>query len=269
MKAEIEAGVALHYAQDGLERLLIEAVAATGRDTAALTQADLSLVDEFHIGGRKATVDLASRLPLRPGLRLLDVGCGVGGPARYFAAEHGCVVSGIDLTPDFVAAATALALRVGLGEQVDYRQASALDMPFEAGAFDGAYMLHVGMNIAGKAALFAEVRRVLRPGGFFAIYDVMRAADGDLRYPVPWASEPAFSSLDAPGAYRRLLTAAGFEVASERDRSAFGLATFEAMAATPAKAPPPVLVSPQKRENLVFNLKHGLIAPVEMIAFAA
>jgi SAM-dependent methyltransferase len=266
MSRNQEAAVESHYANGSLERRLLDALAAVGKDVDRLTHEDLSLVDEFHIGGRRATIEFAGQTPVRPGMRLLDVGCGVGGPARYFAAEQGCEVTGIDLTADFVALATALAARVGLSDKVTYRHASALDMKFDAGSFDGAYMIHVGMNIEDKAALFAEVKRVLKPGGFFAVYEVMRAGEGELSFPVPWASDPACSFLAPPTAYRDAAERAGFRLTSERDRRAFAEQVFAAIAAAdPTLIPPPVLVTPERGRNMRENLKRGLIAPVEMI----
>ena len=128
---------------------------------------------------------VAEALCLHPNAALLDAGCGTGQFAVAFA-ERGCRVTGIDPTEKYVRAAEALARRVGLADRVSYRQGSALDLPFAPATFDGAFMRHVGMNIEDKARLFAEVRRVLRPGGFFGIYDVMReGGEGDLSFPVP------------------------------------------------------------------------------------
>src|SRR6266436_4746410 len=122
------------------------------------------------------------------GLRVLDVGSGIGGPARYFAAEHGCRVTGIDLTEEFVRVARSLTARTKLDGLVEFRQGSALEMPFERESFDRAYMIHVGMNIADKAGIFREVRRVLKAGGLFTVFDIVRAKDGAMQYPVPWAA---------------------------------------------------------------------------------
>jgi len=170
----------------------------------------LAPVDEFHIGGRQATADLAAQVEFGAGLHLLDIGCGLGGASRYFAHERGCRVTGIDLTEEYVRVAEALARRVGLENRVSYRHGSALDLPFAPETFDGAYMLHVGMNIEDKKTAFAEVRRVLRPGGNFAIYVVMReSGEGELSFPVPWAASPEASFVEGAATYRRLLECAG------------------------------------------------------------
>jgi len=171
---ELEQSVAQHYTHGSLEGAIFGALAALGKDLDHLAPADLAPVDEFHIGGRQATTDFAAELEIEPGLHLLDIGSGLGGASRYFAHERRCRVTAIDLTEEYVRAAEALAKRVGLENQVSYQHGSALALPFAPRSFDGAYMLHVGMNIQDKARLFAEVQRVLKPGGIFGIYDVMR-----------------------------------------------------------------------------------------------
>ncbi|WP_148360408.1 class I SAM-dependent methyltransferase, partial [Acidisphaera rubrifaciens] len=271
------ADVARHYGNSALADSILDALAAAGKDAADLTHADLAPVDEFHIGGRAATQALAAQLALRPDMHLLDVGCGPGGASRYFAQTHGCRVTGIDLTEDYVRVAELLSQRLGLGDRVSYRQASALALPFDAASFDGAYMLHVGMNIRDKAALFAEIRRVLRPGAQFAVYDVMREGDGELSFPVPWASRADISFVDDAATYRRALEAAGFAVEVARSRRDFAIAFFRQMRARAAGSggPPPLGLhllmgasSPQKVANMIDMLERGLIAPTEMIARA-
>jgi SAM-dependent methyltransferase len=168
---------------------------------------------------------------------------------------------------------------VGLGDKVSYRQGSALALPFAPESFGGAYMLHVGMNIRDKAALFAEVRRVLKPGAAFAIYDVMREREGgELTFPLPWASHPDISFVDSAGTYRELLEQAGFVVQVERSRRDFAIDFFRRMQAraTASGGPPPLGLhilmgasAQQKVKNILNNLEAGLIAPTEMIGQAA
>ena len=275
---ELERSVARHYTLGSLERTILDALAAAGKDPDRLAPADLAPVDEFHIGGRQATIDLADQLGVGPDLHLLDVGCGLGGASRYFAHERGCRVTGIDLTEEYVRTAEALARRVGLADRVSYVHGSALGLPFAPGTFDGAYMLHVGMNVEDKARLFAEVRRVLRPGGLFGVYDVMREeGEGDLGFPVPWASSPATSFVESAAAYRRLLEGAGFAVQKERGRRGFAIEFFRQMRAQAVRGggPPPLGLhilmgasAPQKVANMMGNLERGLIAPTEIIARA-
>ncbi len=274
---ELEKALAQHYAHGSLEETIMNALAAAGKDVNHLTPKDLSPVDEFHVGGRPATTAFAQQFGLRPGMRLLDIGCGLGGAARYFAHEHGCQVNGIDLSEEYVNVANALAARVGLDERVSCEAGSALALPFEQGSFDAAYMLHVGMNIEDKARLFAEVRRVLKPAGLFGIYDVMRLAAGDLSFPVPWASGPESSFVADAASYRQLLEAAGFEVLKERDRREFALDVFAQMRARgAASAPAPLGLhivmganAGQKVKNMIADISAGLIAPTELICRVA
>lgn len=268
--------VARHYQHGSLEKAILDALLASGKDPDRIEPGDLSPVDEFHIGGGQATVDFAKQFGAKPGMHLLDVGSGLGGPSRYFAHVHGCRVSGVDLTDEYVRVADALSRRTGLGKLVSYRQGSALALPFEPAAFDGAFMLHVGMNIAEKDKLFAEVRRVLKPNRLFGIYDVMRERDGELVYPVPWAASPDSSFVETAATYRKLCSAAGFAVVKERSRREFAIEFFRQLRARLAQSGPPPLglhivmgaASPRKVANMIDMLEQGLIAPTEIICRA-
>ena len=271
-----EAKVAGHYSRGRIEDAILQAVARAGKDPASLTAADLAPVDEFHVGGIESTQQLAARMELRPGLRLLDVGCGIGGPARYFASEGGCKVTGIDLTEEFVQVATSLTRRVKLDHSADFHHGSALQLPFEAATFDSAYMIHVGMNVADKAALFREVRRVLKPGSLFTIFDLMRTSDGPLRFPLPWALTEETSFVVEPNVYRHALEAAGFQVVQERSRLAFAIEFTERSMARMAQAGPPALglhllmgeATKTMLENVFASLRKGLLEPIELYARA-
>jgi SAM-dependent methyltransferase len=267
--------VSQHYTHGKLLNAIREGLAAAGKTPESVTVDDLAPVDEFHIGGRTASEDFLGQLGLARGAHVLDVGCGLGGTARFVAQRYGCRVSGIDLTDEFVATGNALCGWVGLGDRVVLQCGSALALPFAAGTFDGAYMLHVGMNIDDKTRLCAEVARVLRPGGVFGVYDVMRTGPGALTYPVPWAMTEATSFVAAPGDYNAALNAAGFSVAAERVRRDFALDFFARLRAKTAAAggPPPLglhvlmgKTTPAKVENMVANIAAGRIAPVELIA---
>ena len=270
----LESDVAGHYAHGALAQAIRQALVAAGKDPDRLTPADLAPVDEFHIGGGEATAALFAPLGLRAGMRWLDIGSGLGGAARHLASAYGCIVSGIDLAPEYVEVAGDLARRVGLQGRVDFRQGSALALPFPDDSFEGASLLHVGMNIPDKTALSAGVRRVLRPGGIFAIYDVMCLADGDLAFPLPWAAGPATSFVATPAEYRTALAASGFAIQAERNRAAFAGDFLRRLQARVAAEGRPalglhILMGENAREktgNLLLNIERGLLTPMEIIA---
>ena len=155
--------IAEHYKHGSLLETILSTLKAAGLDVGRLSADDLAPVDEFHTGGRLATIEFAAEMGVSAGMRLLDVGCGIGGPSRYFALHRGCTVSGIDLSAEFCATAKELSSLTGLAGRTEYRQGSAVDLPFDDAAFDGAYMLHVGMNIPAKSDLFRESRVFSNP----------------------------------------------------------------------------------------------------------
>ena len=201
-------------------------MAASNISRDAVSAADLAPVDEFHIGGRIATQELVRRLALMATDKVLDIGCGIGGPARFIAETFQCEVTGIDLTPEYVDTARTLSDWVGLSSRTSFTQGNAIQMHHGDSSFDAAYMLHVGMNIEAKQSLFREVNRVLRPGGKLGVYDVMRIGPGDEVYPVPWATTPDTSFVVSPEAYKSELLATGWELIEERNRREFARGFF-------------------------------------------
>ena len=271
-----EQQVASHYTHGSLQQAIFDALKAMGKDVNRLSASDLSAADEFHLGWLAVTQALANDLGLARGMHVLDVGSGIGGPARFFAETHGCHVTGLDLTEEFVRVAAELTRRCGLSDLVSFKQGSALDLPFDAGTFDAATLIHVGMNIADKATLFENVRRVLKPGALFGVYEVMRAGEGGLPYPMPWAQTVETSFVEPPETYRRLLKGAGFEIEREENRREFVLKlAAEIREKAAAHGAPalgiPILMGPAWRErltNVMSTLERGTIAPVQMIARA-
>jgi ubiquinone/menaquinone biosynthesis C-methylase UbiE len=270
-----EKAVAEHYTHGSLLAAIGAGVAALGKTPETVSIDDLAPIDEFHIGGRRASEDFLGQLPLGTESHALDVGCGLGGGSRFAASRFGCRVTGIDLTAEYVETGQTLSSWVGLDDRIALHHGSALDLPFDQGRFDAAYMMHVGMNIPDKTQLFAEVYRVLEPGGSFGVYDVMRTGDGNLTFPVPWATTSETSAVAAPEAYRSALETAGFEVAAERNRRDFALEFFAELSAKTAAAggPPPLglhilmgATRAEKIKNMVENIAAGRIAPVELIA---
>jgi SAM-dependent methyltransferase len=269
----IDRRVADHYARTDVGGAIRTALEAAGKDFARLSLDDLAPIDEFHVRGRAATAELTGALGLTSGMRVLDVGSGIGGPSRYVAATYGCAVVGIDLTEEYCRVASMLAERVGLGERVEYRPGNALAMPFAERAFDAAYTQHAAMNIEDKARLYAEVARVLKPGARFGVYDLLQGEGGDVLYPVPWARDRTTSFLVRPAELRLLLEAAGFDVVSWRDTAAAARLWLEQMQARMAEpdAPPSMLRllfgddAKVIVHNLTRNLVEGRVTPTEVI----
>ena len=221
-----------HYSGSGaIVDAISEALRAAGRDLDQLSTADLAAVDEFHIRGREATVEIAGALGVGPESTVLDVGCGLGGPARALAELRSCRVVGVDLTPAFCEAAAALSRWTALDALTSFRVGDATALEFDDTSFDAAVTIHAAMNIPDKPAMYREAHRVVRPGGTFVVYDVLQGEGGDVLFPVPWAREPSISHLATVHEMRSMLVAAGFELVAEHDSSDRSLAWFQAMAA--------------------------------------
>jgi SAM-dependent methyltransferase len=273
---EHRSAVAAHYAGRDLLTRLDDALRAAGKNPDRLTIDDLASIDEFHTRGRAATAELAAALPEAIDGEVLDVGSGLGGPARFLAARRSLEVVGIDLIPEYAAVAEALTRRCGLAGRARFLAGDALALPFPDARFAAACTQHVAMNIADKAALYAGIARVLRPGGSFVLHDVLQGPGGAVRYPVPWSRDAATSFLVDPPTLERLLLTAGFRVVEHRDRRAASVAWFEALAARAADRPRPVglhlLFGPlftEMRRNLLANLREKRIVPTLVRAVRA
>jgi SAM-dependent methyltransferase len=263
-----------HYGRGDVGASILAALAAAGKDLGRLTPADLAPIDEFHTRGREATCELAGRIGIKPGARVLDAGSGVGGPSRYLAAEFGCQVVGVDLSAEFCEVAAMLAERVGLAHLVEYRQGDIAALPLDDGEFDVVWTQHAAMNVPEKAAMYAEFRRVIRPGGILALYDVIAGPAGRAIFPQPWAREPTYSFLPSLEELRGYLDDAGFAVEVWQDRSAEGLAYFTKVLERVAKQGPPplglhVLLGPDFFEmaaNYQRSLAEDRVRVVELVA---
>ncbi len=230
MRTKVNEAIQTHYTRPDLGDAILAALANAGKDVNRLTLEDLAPIDEFHIRGRAATLELARAAGLDSTKRVLDVGCGVGGTSRCLAKEFGCRVTGIDLTDEYCRTAAMLSAKIGLTHLVDYRQGDAIDLPFDDRAFDVVLTEHVAMNISDKPRLYKEMHRVLKPGGTLAIYDVLAGPSGPPLFPVPWARTPDTSFLVRPSELRKLLEESGFTVSDWSDTTAAACAWFVSLA---------------------------------------
>ncbi|MGH3445220.1 MAG: class I SAM-dependent methyltransferase [Nocardioidaceae bacterium] len=250
-----------HYGGKSLAATIRRALAENGIDVDHLTVEDLSPLDQLHAGFAAATQHVLDQLGVRRGTRLLDVGSGIGGPSRL-AAAAGAQVVGVDLTPEFVQTATELTDWAGLTGKAEFTLTPADGLAVPAASFDTAMMIHVGMNVPDKRALFAEVHRALEPGGRFGVYDQMRVGDGDLPWPLPWAVDERSSFVQTPDAYAADLVAAGFTVEDTQDRT-------DAVAGPPPGLTPGVVFGEafmQRIANNVTATRDGLLGAILILA---
>jgi SAM-dependent methyltransferase len=264
--------VADHYAPGDLTDTVLGALRAAGKDVDHLTVADLAPLDQYHIGGIGTTRDLARLAGIGAGMRVLDVGGGIGGPARLLADEYGAKVTVLDLTAEYCRVGAMLTARTGLTEQVSFRQGDALDLPFEDGQFDLVWTQHSSMNIEDKGRLYDEIFRVLRPGGRLALLEAMAGPNQPVQFPVPWASNPAFSFLQPPAAIGDILTATGFQVIAWNDLTDTIRRAAPPPAPGSAAAPPPLgihlLVGPEfptMARNYARNCAEGRVVVIQGI----
>ena len=244
--------VSAHYASGDLLARLQAMLREDGLDPACPTFEALAPYDHFHGRGLEATEDMASRLPVSGTDHVLDVGSGLGGPARYFARRFGCRVDGIDLTAEFCEVARHLTSLLGLEDRVSIKRCDALAMPFGDAAFDGACSMNVSMNIADKRALYREIHRVLKPGAWLGLSEVVQGPGGEPDYPTPWARTAASSFLSTLAETRANLVASGFAIESLRD-------TTEASFAYAARSRA-VVEAGGKPPHRAVSLIHGALA---------
>ena len=267
--------VADHYTRGDLLERVDRALAEAGLDPDHLAPEQLAPLEDFHTLGRLATTSLAEVAAISGDDRVLDVGSGIGGPARFLAQHFGCEVVGIDLTQELVDVGVELNRRVGLEELVTLVQGNALEMPFDDASFDVTWTQHVTMNIEDKATLYRQMRRVTRPGGRIAFFDIMGGPGGDVLYPVPWADDASVSFLEQPDRVRSWLEDVGYEIREWNDLTGPAVEFFRGVAAGAQAGPPPplgphVLIPNMaaKAENLLRSWDEDRLVLIQCVAIA-
>lgn len=263
-----------HYSTGIILNSILNALTAMGKDIKQLKPEDLAPVDQFHFRGRLATIELANRADVTPGMQVLDVGCGLGGSARYLATEYGCQVTGIDLTEEYVEVASALAQLIGLDEQVDFQCCSALELPFDDNSFDIVWTEHIQMNIKEKDSFYLEMARVLKTGGHLLFHDIFQGNGSDLYFPVAWAEDKDISFLVTPESVRKTVECCGLQIHDWEDKSLESLIWFEAnMKKSKERGRMPLGLhllmgesTKTKFQNMVRNLREGKLAVVQAVA---
>ncbi|MFP6772234.1 MAG: methyltransferase domain-containing protein [Alphaproteobacteria bacterium] len=262
-----------HYSRGDLYQVILDALRSAGKDIENLRPGDLEPLDHFHGRGVAATSEMAASLGLSGDDEVLDIGSGVGGPARFVARTYGCRVVGIDLTAEFCAVAERLTQAVGLSGKVRFEQASATNLPFDDSRFQAAYSQNVSMNIADKGAMFGEAYRVLCPGGVFALSELALGNGGDVIYPTPWSSDGVHSYLLSEADTVAALEGAGFDVVSVTDNYAAVRRFRQEQKELVARDGPPKLSTfilmgdgaGEKSRNTARNLEEGRTRAIEIL----
>ncbi|BBY38893.1 SAM-dependent methyltransferase [Mycobacterium mantenii] len=264
--------IAVQYST-GLSRRNIEnALAAAGKDLDHLEPADLGLLEDFHTMGRFATSQLVDLAAITGASRVLDAGSGIGGTARYVADRCGCAVTAVDLTEEYCDTHRWLNRLVGLDDSITVFQGDVTALPFPPGSFDVVVSQHVQMNVADKAGLYREARRVLTAGGRLAMWDLTIGDRRALDFPLPWANTPANSHLVTPEELRSLVASAGFTVERWNDLTDTASSLMQALLAQP---PQPLGLHAfvtdfrRKAENLTQALADGRLRAIQGVVCAA
>jgi SAM-dependent methyltransferase len=265
--------IANHWGKGDVYGLIVSALNKMAKPLDGLTVEELAPVDHFHARGFPATVELADRLPITAGRHIVDIGCGLGGPARYIAKRFQCTVSGIDITEPFVEAANKLTRLLRMGGQVKIQHGDGQRLPYPDASFDGAYTQHVTMNVADRPRFFGEAYRVLKPGAFFALTEHGLGPKGDPHHPVPWSADGGGAHLVAPSETQALLERAGFEDVVVENTGAKYLAGYKTMIEKAEQGALPPLgihllmgeTALQKMRNAARNIEEGRTHPIQVV----
>jgi len=262
-----------YYTTTNLFSYILKALKAAGKDINNLTIKDLAPVDSFHIRGIEATKELASLIKIKPENKILDVGCGIGGSARFLASNYGCFVTGVDITEEYCNAAAELSELLKLENKTEFHLADAIDLPFEKESFDIVWSEHVQMNIGNKSQLYKEIYRVLKPEGKLIFYDVFKGKGNEIFYPVPWADNPSTDFLVEQNETKILMESLDFKINYWEDKTDLSTNWFsETVTKMKNRNPSPLglhLVmgenADEKFHNMVRNLSEKKITVVKAV----
>jgi SAM-dependent methyltransferase len=268
-----EKSIADHWGSGDIYALIVSALEKMSKSIDALTMEDLAPVDHYHARGLPATIELADRLPFKADQHIVDIGCGLGGPARYIAKRFQCRVSGVDITEPFVEAANKLTALTHMGDQVKIELGDGQRLPYTDALFDGAYTQHVTMSVADRPRFFAEAYRVLKPGAFFALTEHGLGPKGNAYYPLPWSEDGSGAYLVTPSQTRALLETAGFEDILVEDTGSKYVTAYKTVIEKAEKGVLPPLgihilmgnTALQKTRNSARNIEEGRTRPIQVV----
>ena len=258
------------YGKSNLGAQILATLKSKGFDTAQKIRDVLAPIEELHLRGRRATLELAKEVNLNKNMKVLDVGCGIGGSSRTLVSNFGCNVTGIDLCEEFCRAAELINERLGYSNTIDIQQGDALDMPFNSSSYDSVFIQHVLMNIENKERLISEIFRLLRPKGRLALNTICAGSVNPIHFPVIWANNPSISFLRSPNELRQVLVTSGFKELLWRDDTKKVLEEIQTMRSKPpSNKPRPISLAlivndtREKWKNIVRNLKEGRIVVIQ------
>ncbi len=262
------AGIEAQYGRSDLRARIAGVLQANGKDLEHLSIDDLGAIDEFHLRGRAATTDLANLAAIQAADHILDLGAGLGGPARWLAQNYDCHVTTVDLTADYCETAEWLNSATGLDDRITVVHANALNLPFASDSFDVVWSQHAQMNIADKRRLYNEARRVLKDGGRLAMWDIIAGPRQPIHFPVPWADAPDISFLAQSDELRKILEESGFGITIWNDLTSQTIETLHAQMAGP-RAPTALQTYvpnfPEKAANLLLNLEEQRLRMLQAV----
>jgi ubiquinone/menaquinone biosynthesis C-methylase UbiE len=261
-----------HYGHRDFGTLILDTLRAAGKDIDALTPDDVAPLTHLNPRGKDATLELARMGGLMRGMQVLDVGSGLGGPALTLASEVGCQVTGLELTKEFVRVARMLTMRTGLGNEVTFHHGNALEMPFPDASFDVVWTEQFTMHIPDKVRLYAQIHRVLRPGGRLVFREVMAGPIQPLHYPVGFAKDASIVFLQPPAEIRALIVDTGFRELRWDDLSPPLQAPTQPPQGAPSREPSGLPTGPQffqgadfeaNRRNQTRNFAEGRLVVIQ------